>query len=151
RRREGCTNVPVPIKKGSPLRHVATCCKFSPELVVPGKACREASWRKSSGLRSAALYRAKALAPNAEESFARCRDLLAARGGRHISTVTSVIRSKEPGRPAGTARQMLLHAGRRGGLPRVTRERESERKTVTVTVTPDIAGRLSPEKGRNEG
>ncbi|KYQ57613.1 hypothetical protein ALC60_03575 [Trachymyrmex zeteki] len=59
--------------------------------------------------------------------------------GRHISTVTSVIRSKEPRRPAGTARQMLLHTGRRGELPRVTRERESERKTVTVTVTPSVA------------
>ena len=53
--------------------------------------------------------------------------------------MTSVIRSKEPRRPAGTARQMLLHAGRQGGLPRVTRERESERKTMTITVTPSVA------------
>ncbi|KYN34184.1 hypothetical protein ALC56_11290, partial [Trachymyrmex septentrionalis] len=47
--------------------------------VVPGKACREASCRKSPGC-GAPRFTAKALARSEEKSFAQCRDLLASRG-----------------------------------------------------------------------
>ncbi|KYM79909.1 hypothetical protein ALC53_09614 [Atta colombica] len=138
-------------------------CRNVPQVltgtVVPGKACRETSCRKSPQAaerralpRKLSLRARNRASPNAGIYLPlgglhpRCQNpppptlwMRIPTCGRHISTVTSVIRSKEPRRPAGTARQMLLQAGRRGGLPRVTRERESERKTVTVTVTPSVA------------